>query len=295
MTRKCFLIEPQDPGEGVVSLAGEVAHHVRNVLRLRPGDGIELRDGRGNGWAAVIKEIRGREVRVALGSKQAVHNESPLQLTLALAFSRFDRMEMVLRQATELGIQRFIAFRSERCEHHQPASQLNRRLERWRKITREALCQCGRMRLPEVLILADTAELISCHSSAWGGPSAGAAGIAKDCSRGLKIVAREDADRQSLINLSAAHPICHQALVVVGPEGGWSWREGEQFVEAGFLPVHLGPRTLRLETAAVALVAVVQLLWGDLGEANPESEQRSWPASGRSEVERGREGDTETW
>jgi 16S rRNA (uracil1498-N3)-methyltransferase len=254
MTRKCFLVDEIDFREELVSLAGDVAHHLRNVLRLRPGDSIELRDGRGNGWSAVIREMKGREVRVAIEKKQRVQNESPLRLTLALAFSRSDRMELVLRQATEMGVDRFIAFRAERSEYHLPGSQRDRRIERWRKITREALCQCGRMSLPEILVLSDTAELISSDST--GKPNDG---------KTLKILAREEADRQSLLALLEGHPVCRQVLAVVGPEGGWSKREGDQFMEGGFRPVHLGPRTLRLETAAVALLAGVQLLWGDLG------------------------------
>jgi len=233
-----------------------VAHHVRKVLRLRPGDRIELRDGRGNGWSAVIEEIKGKGVRVAVGEKQFVLNESPLWLTLALAFSRSDRMELALRQATEMGVQRFVAFRAERSDYHLPGTpQIERRKERWLKIAREALCQCGRMKLPEICILSDTSELIS-----------GAASWAAAEGKGLKILAREEADRQSLFSLFEMHPACRQMLIVVGPEGGWSKGEAEQFVESGFYPVHLGPRTLRLETAAVALLAAAQLLWGDLGK-----------------------------
>jgi 16S rRNA (uracil1498-N3)-methyltransferase len=197
--------------------------------------------------------MKGREVRVTVGEKLAGRNESPLRLTLALAFSRFDRMELALRQATEMGVHRFIAFRAERSEYTLPGPQMEKRKERWRKITREALCQCGRMILPDILILSDTAEFISNITTGQ---------IAeREC---LKILAREDAGRSGLLSLFEVHPVCRQMLAVVGPEGGWSQHEGGQFMEAGFRPVHLGPRTLRLETATVALLAAVQLLWGDL-------------------------------
>ncbi len=255
MTRKCFLIEDQDPETGVVDLADKTAHHVRHVLRLRPGQSIELRDGRGNGWCGVIREMNRQGIRVAVGEKQTVERESSLRLTLALAFSRSDRMDLVLRQATEMGVHRFIAFAAERSDYHLPGPQRDRRMERWRKITREALCQCGRMILPEVSMLPDAAALIS-HAAAREAAEG----------EGLKILAREEAERQSLSALLDAYPACRRMLVVVGPEGGWSKGEGEQFLEAGFHAVHLGPRTLRLETAAVALLAAVQLLRGDLGQ-----------------------------
>jgi 16S rRNA (uracil1498-N3)-methyltransferase len=254
MTRKCFLIDHQDLGVEMFTLADDVAHHMRNVLRLKPGDSIELRDGQGNGWSAIIKEMKGREVRVGACEEQVLENESPLQLTLALALSRFDRMELALRQATEMGAHRFIAFRADHSDYQLPASHQNRRKERWGKITREALCQCGRMRLPEIAILSDSTALITAAPS-WEATEG----------KCLTILAREDEDRQSLTGLHRVHPVCRQMLVVIGPEGGWSRREGEQFEEAGFYSVHLGPRVLRLETAAVGLLAAVQLLWGDLG------------------------------
>ncbi len=255
MTRKCFLIEDEDLDAEVVTLPDDVAHHLRKVLRLRPGDRIELRDGRGNGWSAVIREMKGRGVRVAVGEKLSVCNESPLMLTLALAFSRSDRMELALRQATELGVQRFVAFGAERSDYHLPGAQTEHRKERWQKIMREALCQCGRMKLPEIFILEGASELMA-RAASWEATEG----------KALKILAREEADRQSLFALFEMQPACRKMLVVVGPEGGWSKGEAEQFVGAGFYPVHLGPRTLRLETAAVALLAAAQLLWGDLGK-----------------------------
>lgn len=254
MTRKCFLIDPQDVETGWVALGHEVAHHVRTVLRLRPGDRIELRDGCGHAWDAVLKEMAGREVWVAVGEKKLGHSESPLRLTLALAFSRADRMELALRQATEMGVHRFVAFPAERSEYRLAGPQMAKRKERWRRIAREALCQCGRMNLPDIQICSDLAEFVS-------GPCATvmAEGIE------LKLLAREDGERWSLPALYESHRSSREMLVVVGPEGGWSQREGERFLEVGFYPVHLGPRTLRLETATVALLAAVQMLWGDLG------------------------------
>lgn len=254
MTRRCFLIDQQDPDTGSISLSDEVAHHVRKVLRLRPGDTIELRDGRGNGWDAVLTDMTGREITAAVGKRKLTRNESPLRLTLALAFSRADRMELALRQATEMGVFRFVAFPAERSGYRLPGTQMANRKERWRRITREALCQCGRMILPEIHILSDIEEVIS---PLFGGQAGEG--------RVLKALAREEGDRGSLLALCERYPEYRQMLVVVGPEGGWTQREGEQFLEAGFHPVHLGPRTLRLETATVALVAAVQLLWGDLG------------------------------
>jgi 16S rRNA (uracil1498-N3)-methyltransferase len=253
MTRKCFLLEDENPEVGgVVTLSESTAHHVRHVLRLRPGERIELRDGRGHGWYAVIQEMHGQGIRVAVEEKQVIQRESSLRVTLALAFSRSDRMELALRQATEMGVDRFVTFGAERSDYRLAGARMERRIDRWRKITGEALCQCGRMRLPEIVMLSDTADLIS-HAAAWNLVDG----------EGLKILAKEEGERQSLTSLSDRYPVCRRMLVAVGPEGGWSKVEGAQFGEAGFDAVHLGPRILRLETAVVALLAAAQLLWGD--------------------------------
>jgi 16S rRNA (uracil1498-N3)-methyltransferase len=255
MTRKCFLVEDVITEGATVTLPVEVAHHVRRVLRLRTGESVELRDGRGNGWSGVIEGMKGPRVNVVVGERQTVERESPLTLTLALAFSRSDRMELALRQATEMGVHRFAAFPSDRSDYRLPEAQLEKRKERWGKIAREALCQCGRTLLPEICIFKDTAGFIA-HCTAQGTSEGG----------DLRIVAREEAQRQSLASLSEACPVCRRVLVLVGPEGGWSKSEGERFMEAGFHAVHLGPRVLRLETAVVAVLAAVQLLWGDIGK-----------------------------
>ena len=273
MTRKCFLVDQRDLSTGRVTLGDDVAHHVRTVLRLRVGDSIELRDGQGNAWDAILTEMAGRQVRVAVVGKKLVQRESSLLLTLALAFSRADRMELAVRQATEMGVHRFIAFPAVRSEYRLSGSRIAKREERWRRIAREALCQCGRISLPQIQICSNADELLSASSEALIGER-----------EGLMILAREDAERLSLLSLHARYPECQKMLVVVGPEGGWSQPEGEHFLQAGFHPVHLGPRTLRLETATLALLTAVQLLWGDLGAGcdratgeAPQSKQKDRP------------------
>jgi 16S rRNA (uracil1498-N3)-methyltransferase len=111
------------------------------------------------------------------------------------------------------------------------------------------------MRLPEILVLSDSFEFLSKTARDEGGER-----------KSLKIMACEEGGRQNVLSLWRSFPMNKQVLAVVGPEGGWDRGEMDRFMETGFHPVHLGPRVLRLETAAIGLVAVVQLLWGDFGE-----------------------------
>jgi len=255
MAPRCFFVEHVDPNEEFLRLTKDAAYHAEAVLRLREGDSVEIRDGIGGAWEGSITRIKGRELHVKLGAECYPGNESHLKITLALAFSRMDRMELVLRQVTEIGVYRFVSFRAQRSQYDLSGSQLSKRRERWSRIAREALCQCGRVRLPEIVFIPGVHDLIAMASS-WE----------NEHSPTLKILAYEDEKTQSLFSLWRFSPIYRQVIGIVGPEGGWDQGEVDLLLDAGFHPVHLGPRTLRLETAATALAASVQLLWGDLGE-----------------------------
>ncbi len=252
MTRKCFFVDRIDPAEDVVTIGDKTAHHIETVLRLKPGDSIELRDGRGNAWPAVIERVGPQAVQARIAGRKRPEAESPLDVTLALAYARSDRMELALRQATEMGAHRFIAFRAERSQYGLAGGQAARRKERWEKIAREALCQCRRAILPEIHVLGGVAHFLSETAS-----------ILHNDGESLKVVASEDESEESLLTLWSRFPNIKRVIGVIGPEGGWTNDEASQFVEAGFVKVRIGPRILRLETAAIALLASVQLLWGD--------------------------------
>jgi len=236
-------------------MTGATAHHMQDVLRLQSGDAIELRDGRGNGWTgSVVKNERGA-VRIRLISYQVLPNESSLDLVLAMALARSDRMELVIRQATELGITRFVAYRSKRSQYSLSAAQMDKRRARWLKIAREAMCQCGRMKFPEIHVASDFSDFIR-----WTENHA-------NQNETLRLVAMEDERQTSLADIQRSVPKCQQLVAVIGPEGGWTAEELKEFAAVGFRKVHLGPRILRLETAAIAFVTMAQNLWGDLSAA----------------------------
>ncbi|MGV8075225.1 MAG: 16S rRNA (uracil(1498)-N(3))-methyltransferase [Syntrophobacteraceae bacterium] len=252
MTRKCFFVDCVDPGESCITLKNQTAHHMESVLRLKAGESIELRDGQGNAWRAVIATVESDEIGIRLDGLDQLENESPLEITLAMAFARSDRMDLVLRQATEMGINRFSAFRARRSQYGLSGSQAEKRKERWQKIAKEALCQCRRTRLPEIRIAESIEEFIA---ELDRGSESG-----NDM---LKVLASEGERDQSLFSLWKLFPESRRIVAVIGPEGGWTEIEAAQFMEAGFKPVHIGPRVLRLETAAISILASAQLLWGD--------------------------------
>ena len=231
-------------------------------MRAKAGESIELLDGRGSAWACLITGIRRGTVSVRLIEKlERPVRESSLQITLGLAIARSETMDLVIRQATELGVLRLCVFRALRSQYGLSGKQLEKKKEHWSRIAGEAICQCGRIRALEIEIFEDLDRfLASLEVEDW------AAGDS------LTIFGLEREASNSIRNLrSERGPDIRRILAVVGPEGGWDSVESLALICAGFKPVSLGPRTLRLETAAVALVSSIQLLWGDMGERNGRS------------------------
>lgn len=253
MSLRRFFIDRIDPALDHVLLRDQAAHHLESVLRMEAGDEVELRDGAGNAWQGIVAGREGGGIRIRLGEKRQAGGESALNLTLALAFSRSDRMDLVVRQATEMGVNGFWAFRAQRSQYGLSGEKEARRLERWEKIAREALCQCGRTKLPRTRVFSGVPELLLHVMNS------------DQSNTGLRIVAWEEERSRSLLGIWHSFPECRNVVVVVGPEGGWTRGEVDQLLGAGFYSVHLGARILRFETAALAFASSAQLLWGDLG------------------------------
>jgi 16S rRNA (uracil1498-N3)-methyltransferase len=260
MAPRRFFVEHAPDGAQELILAGAEAHHAVGVTRLREGGEIELRDGKGGAWTALIAAIEKNAVRVRVTGPREVRTESPLEITLGLAYSRPERMELVLRQATELGANRFAAFRAARSQYGLSDSRAAKREGRWLKIAREALCQCGRTVLPRIDLLPGLEEFLA--GTGGGEPPVEAPP--------LKILALEGEKRSSLLSLRRRFPSPRRVVIATGPEGGWTGEEKSRLAGAGFLPAHLGPRILRFETAAAGFIAAVQLLWGDFGVSDGE-------------------------
>lgn len=256
MTRRCFFVQRIDPGVGSIHLSLEASHHVENVLRRRVGDRIEIRDGFGNGWVGEISELKKGSVAVRLLAQQGLQvSESPVNIMLALGLARSEVMDLAVRQATENGVCRLIAFRAARSRYGLTGRQADKKIERWSKIAAEAMCQCGRGKMPEIALFPGLDEFLRSLTEKEMGDET------------LKIFAWERGMGACLSSFRESRPRCSHIVAAIGPEGGWEDSEASRLTGAGFASIHLGPRILRFETAAVALISSIQLLWGDLGQA----------------------------
>ena len=228
-------------GGQTTTLADEAAHYVRNVLRLDPGDRLRVFDGSGTEFEAELlaEGRRGLAIRT-LGAVEALP-ESPLAVHLGLGMSRGERMDWALQKATELGVAAVTPLQLERCTARLAAGREDNRTRHWRQVMASACEQCGRARVP---VLGEACEL-----GTWLERTDGMPGI---------VLHTRDATRLDADNRPS------QLRVLIGPEGGLSDTELMLARRAGLVPVALGPRVLRAETAPVAALAILQYLWGDL-------------------------------
>ena len=268
MTRRCFLLPAGAPDSTIFDLPAHLSRQLESVLRARVGESIELLDGQGSVWECRITEIRRGTVSVRLiGKLDHSGCESPLGITLGLAMARSDTMDLLVRQATELGVIRLAVFRAMRSQYALSGEQAEKKKQRWSRIAGEAICLSRRARSPEIDIFEDLDSFIaSFEVEDWA---------AQDS---LKLFALERKARNGIGDLrQRSGSDVRRILAVLGPEGGWDSVETAALIGTGFRPVSLGPRTLRLETAAVALVCSIQLLWGDMGaDARQDAMAAEW-------------------
>ena len=249
MGRRRFYAPPEafDRHSRTVDLEADEARHLREVLRLKPGDEVYVFDGAGKEFHCTIDSSR-RDVahlRV-LEEVTAARPESPLQLTLAVALLKSDKFDLVVQKATELGVAGLVPVQTKLADIKlRDESDANKRLVRWRRIALEAAKQSGRALVPEVNAPVSFPDLISAQAS-----------------KHYKVIfsERDGLPLESLDRESDPHSM----TALVGSEGGWADAELDEATTAGWKVITLGGRTLRAETAAITVTALLQNLFGDL-------------------------------
>jgi 16S rRNA (uracil1498-N3)-methyltransferase len=239
---RVYVADPLRVGD-TLSLAEAQSHYLGKVLRMEPGRALVVFNGDGREYGASITQVSKRSVDIHILEMREAQRESPLHTHLAIGISRGERMDWVLQKATELGVSMITPLFTERTEVRLQGERLAKKMEHWRQITISACEQCQRAVLPELVDAVDLNEFLA------AGPP------------GLKLVLHHRSD-QSIKQL----PVPETVTLLVGPEGGLSDQEIERAMTTfHYTPLTLGPRVLRTETAPLAALTAVQLLWGDLG------------------------------
>ena len=219
------------------------SHYLGHVLRLKRGDPLVVFNGRGAEREASVETLQKRGATLELKALRAPLPESPLELTLVQALPKADAMDLIVQKATELGLRALIPVYTEFSVVKLDAERSERRVDHWRKIARSACEQSGRHTPPRI-----------------DGPAPLAAAL-----EGLPAASERLALEPSVPQaLGERAPPKGGLIVAVGPEGGFGATDWRRLEAARFARVGLGPRVLRAETAAFAVCAIAQSLWGDL-------------------------------
>ena len=237
-----FYASPQQFRDDGVTLTTEESRHLRNVLRLKAGDLAQIFDGEGREYIGEVVDARAPESHLRIVREvEPTAPESQLDLRLVTAVYKNDKLDLVVQKAVELGVVRLSPIVTLRSETNLRDSA--KRIDRWRKIALEATKQCERAVLMEVddpLNLSDLIERVDTPSSE------------------LFIFSERSGEGMPA---SVRHK---KTTALIGPKGGWEDSEIELARESGFVPVKLGRRIMRAETAAIAFAAVMQHRFGDL-------------------------------
>jgi 16S rRNA (uracil1498-N3)-methyltransferase len=240
MTRRRFYAPPSafNFTKRIVTLTADEARHLREVLRLKPGDEVSVFDGEGKEYRARVVQARREFAELELDEEIATARpESPLHLTLAVALLKGEKFDLVVQKTTELGVHKIVPLLTRYADIKlRDESDATNRVARWQRIALEAAKQSGRAVVPEVKnpipfesVLKDPCLLFS----------------EREGDRGLTRI---------------DNPI----TAIIGSEGGWSDEELEQARAGGAQIVTLGGRVLRAETAAITAAALLQHRFGDL-------------------------------
>jgi 16S rRNA (uracil1498-N3)-methyltransferase len=223
----------------VVELPEGAAHHARRVLRLGDGDAVTLFDGDGAEFAANL--LTGQSALV--GEQRPVDREAPLRVTLAQALAAADKMDWVVQKAVELGVAAIQPLSVRRSVVRLNGERADKRIAHWQQVAVAACEQSGRNRVPVIAPLRDLPHYL-------GESAAGPA---------TRLLLAPEAGT----SFSAFPRPSGAVTLLVGPEGGFEDDEILAASAAGFVPLRLGPRVLRTETAGLAGLAAMMALWGD--------------------------------
>jgi 16S rRNA (uracil1498-N3)-methyltransferase len=245
-----------------LALNADQAHYLGRVLRCRAGDAVVVFNARGRERHARIESLSKHRPRIALGPSVVPLPEPATHVVLLQALVKSDAMDLVVQKATELGADSIFAARTEFGVVRLDAERSERKLAHWHRIAAGACEQSGRHRPPELRVFASLEEAIAALP-------VGYARIAFDADAGSPFSPGTGLPPGSGLSTGAAGPVSAGACLAIGPEGGFSPAEIELLEAEGFELHSLGPRILRTETAAIAALACVQWLVGDLGARDP--------------------------
>ena len=239
-----YCPQPLRPG-ATVDLPESVAHHL-HVVRLQPGAALTLFDGSGGQYAATLADIGKKRASALVGELEPVEVELPWAVTLAQGLPEGSKMDWIIEKAVELGVAAVQPLAAQRSVVRLSGERAEKRHAHWQGVIVAASEQCGRNRLAQLAPVSDFQRWLAAPQQA----------------QGQRILLSPRATQSLASWAQASAP---QALtLLVGPEGGFTREEEDAALAAGALPLSMGPRVLRTETAALAAMAMLAGIWGGM-------------------------------
>ena len=236
-----FFIDPSQVREDRIVIQGNDVNHIRNVLRMRPGDELSLSDGQGTDYFCRILSMEREAVCLSIENSWKSYVELPVKLYLFQGLPKGDKMELIIQKAVELGVYEIIPVRTNRVIVKLDEKKEVKKIARWQQIAEGGAKQSGRGLIPTVKPVMDFSEALAYAKSLEGVliPYEKAEGIEKT--------------REIIAGLKGQKSVG----IFIGPEGGFDETEVKMAMEAGALPVTLGKRILRTETAGLAMLSIL--------------------------------------
>ena len=224
-----------------VTLPAAQAHYVARVLRLRAGDTIAAFDGAGHEWHLRLIRVSGKQVQAEIIDSQFAETMALAPVILGQAVPKSTKMDLIVEKCSELGLTTLVPLYTARTVARETPERLPARIARWQRIAEAAAKQCGRHTLLDVQAPQSLADFCQHYHTATA-----------------KLLCWEGERQGGIRQLLESRREADSYVVLIGPEGGWTDTEVDLARAHGFVPVSLGPRILRTETAAMAITSLIR-------------------------------------
>jgi 16S rRNA (uracil1498-N3)-methyltransferase len=249
---RVYLDQPLHSG-AELTLDKAAAHYLVSVLRLRAGAALNVFNGSGGEYTALLQSATNKAATIRVGSHNLGVKPSPIQFILAIGLSRGERMDWVIQKAVELGVNEVIPLFTERCEVKLKGERALKKQGHWQQIAISACEQSQRNDVPVIKPAQPFGEYLTTSATS---PTA--------CDRDLRVILDPRAEQSLASTLLKQNTSRKTVVLLSGPEGGFSDGEIEFAQQKDIISVGLGPRVLRTETAPLAAISIVQALIGDM-------------------------------
>ncbi len=243
-----FIVDDSKISGRIITIENEDVNHIKNVLRLNLEDNILICNGENKEYKVQIKSISNNIIKGLIIEENNLNTEPPIHITLYQSLPKSSKMDLIIQKTTELGVKKIVPIITKRTIVKINSNKKEKKkIERWKKISREAVKQCKRGKVPQIDRIVSFDEMIN------------------DLSEGENIIVPYESENKVGLKEILNDTNIDKINIVIGPEGGFEESEIDQLRNINAHIVSLGPRILRTETAGFTAISIVMYELGDIG------------------------------